>query len=320
VKIGALAAAMPLLARASRAWPGARFAPVVALAVLGGAFAMERVTASQAVSPSEAAVAEVDSLWSWIREHRTPSWGRVYLQDTWGRLYAKHDWSSVDTADYRLDASHLLTLTAASTGVEQVGAYYGSTPFLTEDWTSAERGNVMGLHADAPNLTDRVVTRMDRANATHILLTDAAVAARFAGDPRFALEHETEHYTLFSRRGRASEFATVGGDGRGLDVDRVAPGRMRVTIARALGDGARVDVAESYHPFWRAEPPGAASLTEAKDGLMVLAPSASAPRTFDLVYAPPRSPWYVTLFAAACMAAIALVDAVGAKKRARTWP
>jgi hypothetical protein len=320
LKLGVLAAAVPAVARASRKLPAERLAPVAALVVLGGAFAMERVTASQAVAPTDPAVAEVESLWGWIREHETPAWGRIYLQDTWGRLYVRHDWEGVNLADYRLDASHILASTAEHTGVEQVGAFYGQTPFLTEDWTSAERGNATGTHADRPDLVSRVAARMIRANATHILFTDKQEAESFAADPRFAVEHTTEHYVLLSRRDLAtlgdatSHYATANGDGEGLSVERLAPGRMRLNVSRPVTADLRIDLAESYHPFWHAEPP--VPLAQAKDGLMVVGPLPAGVTRVELVYASPKAPWVVSLVAGAAMVVIALA---GLGQRARAW-
>ncbi|HKU40690.1 MAG TPA: hypothetical protein VJR89_21165, partial [Polyangiales bacterium] len=131
-KLGLLFAAAPLVASwaARRPLTTRGFVALCAACVLSG-FWWQRSVAQ--VVPQRADVLELERFWVGVRALARPSWGRVYVQDPF---------DTPGTAS--LFGSHATALTAARTGVQQLGAHYGVMPFATRPWTNAERGALFG--------------------------------------------------------------------------------------------------------------------------------------------------------------------------------
>jgi hypothetical protein len=218
-------------------------------------------------------------------------------------LCAGHD---LGEGAIQLADSHLLAETAERTGVEQLGSYYGSNTYV-RDWIG-DGNSLFGLSSSTTGFRDQVVARMDRANATHLLLVEPRTAETFLADDRFVSRHAIGRYQLFERRNAVSRWAAVLDGPGAVSVDRVAPGRMRLHWE---GAPDRVVVKESFHPFWRTEPPGLARLTGDANGMMVVDGFvADGATSLDLVYAPPALPWRVTLAGGCGIALLWGVDAL----------
>jgi hypothetical protein len=311
LKVGVLAACMPLLAGASGAFAPRRRATLglVVAGTLAFAFAMKRVPESVKIEPGSVAAVEMERLWAWLHDHRDARWGRVVVEDTMGDERAPAREGPPQSGDDAMIESHVLAETASHAGVEQVGPYFSGLPSPTERWTRSENGLILGASPAAPAFVDDVVARMKRANATHLVLADRVTARRIAADDRFALEREEGRYRVFSRRGAESRWATAA-DGP-IRLERIAPGRMRLDLEESTGP---VSVSESFHRFWRAEPPSAATVRAAPDGLMVVEPSAGT-RSFELVYDPPRFPLFVSLGAWSVIAALVATSELRRRRR-----
>src|SRR5262249_34126413 len=143
---------------------------VVAVTILGHGFMLNRLVARETTLVNGADVAELEQTWAWIRESRDASWGRVYLQDTFGLK-----------TGYELDHSHMVTRTSERTGAEQIGAYYGNTPYERPEYWLA-------LAPQDPQTVDLVIPVMEQTNATHLLLVNPALFDMFRRDGRFHFE------------------------------------------------------------------------------------------------------------------------------------
>jgi hypothetical protein len=300
-RAGLLLAAMPLLCELA-----ARVAPRRAWAlVLAGAAAFAllsgRVVARQSIPPASPELAALEDLWSWLRAHRQPTWGRVFLQDTFA-------WGPGD----RLARSHVLVRTGEVSGVDQLGAIYGATPYA-RDWMASNPDWLFGVDVRRPDLIDRVAASMERANATHLVLSNPALFARFEGDPRFLTRVRVGgRFLVLERRGAEGRWARAL-DGAGeVSLERLQPGRLRLEVA---GTPRRIALAQAHHPFWRVDPPGGATLRADADGLMVVEPSGTQAQRLELTYQPPALPGQLSLAGVAGIAVLAAVDVLRRRRR-----
>lgn len=284
VKYASLVAAIPAVAWVQsrvrsprRAWSFA-----VGIALLGTLLS-QRLVARQVIP--EAELAELSRFWQRLAEEKKPTWGRVLLQDT----------SSTELGT-GLDRSHIMAETAQRAGVEQIGGFYANTPYdRAEFWLSF-------LSTD-PRFPDRTLGVMERANATHLALTDPALSRRFAADARFERVLQEGRFTLFARRGFESRWA-VTDDGARVAVKRVRPGEIELK-SDALA--SPITLNESYHPFWSVDPPGAARLERAELGMLRAVPSMPQ-ASLHLRYTPPQLPNWLSLFGLSIIALVFLLD------------
>lgn len=299
-KIGFLVATIPYVRqlsskiRLTQAGMAAVGASALGLAALSG-----HLVSHQAVDDDNSEVTDLARVWSWMANHKTQGWGRVYVQDA---IWVK--------SGYYLADSHLLAQTAERAHVEQLGSYYGSNPYV-KSWLG-DGGSLFGMSSSTPDFIDEVVDRMARGNATHLLLVDPKVSPRFASDPRFAVDMSVGRYTLLERRGAIAQWGRVLEGTGDLSVARVAPGHIQVAIG---GNPERIEVNESYHPFWRLEPADAGRIGKDGDGLIVVDRLAKGRSGFDLIYRPPSLPMRLTLLG--CLGIAALFAAGVVAKRGR---
>src|SRR5215217_7537711 len=89
--------------------------------------------------------------------------------------------------------------TGQRAGVEQIGGFYGNTPYDRDEfWLSYDPAKIS---------MERVVEVMEKANATHVAVSNPALAPRFAADLRFETIFSEGRYTLYARRGTQSRWA-----------------------------------------------------------------------------------------------------------------
>jgi hypothetical protein len=269
-KVGMLFSAVPFMKRSLERFAAHRAAPVIVGALgLGFGLLLQPVVAFDTVPKGDPDVADVGRTWQWLRENKSPAWGRVYLQDTFG------------VANGPLGQSHVLARTSEQTGVEQVGAFYGSTPYDKDAlWTSFDPRDVS---------VDGIVSVMQRANATHFVLSDPRLRSLLGADERFTQRFTAGRFTVYERTRAVSRWADALGGGAVLRVERLEPGHLRLGVAPGT---LRVRVSESHHPFWRSS---GSTLRRDQDGLLLVERASGEAAEFDLLYAPPLAPIVISV-------------------------
>lgn len=300
VKIGILAMSIPIV----RGLANGRFVTrstslVVCLVVLIAGFLSGRVVAHEAVPASDPEMVEVEQLWTWLRDHKTTDWGRVYVQDTFG-----------DTSWEKLDQSHVLAQTTPRTGLAQFGAFYGSTPYV-KSWIYGEGNYVFGLEISDPALIDVVVSRMNRASATHVVLSNARFFDRFQRDSRFLTRTRVGGFLVLELRGSQARWGRVlEGTGQ-LSVRRIRPGYLQAVVE---GPVKRIDISEAFHPFWHVEPENGGSIRSDSEGLVVVdLPTAAS--SMEMIYRPPTVPALVSYAGVTFSTLILALDVVLRRRR-----
>lgn len=278
VRLGVLLAAIPAIA----AWSGPLWrGPRGLWLTAGGALVMSvlcaRVVAYESIPLRHPERADVDRLWSWLREHRQPGWGRVYIQDLYGDSAAK------------LGQSHILASTAGATGLEQLGPFYGSTPYV-KSWAFCDFGFLFDRAPDHPALVDDVVTRMGTSSSTHLVVSNPAYFARLEADPRLAVRARLGRFLVLELRAPGPLWARISAGSGTVSAARLSPGRLRLSLE---GAPREVSISEAFHPFWRVDPP-AGPLRADEHDLMVLGPLADGTREVALTYRPPALPGLIT--------------------------
>lgn len=248
---------------------------------VGLSFVSQRVVAREILPRDNEDLTRVHAMWSWIKAHRSPSWGRIYVQDTFG--------APIGNA---LDHSHLLVRTAELTGAEQIGAYYGLTPYW-RPWLLVD--------TFAPGAYEPAIPALDRGNVTHLLIVNADTA-QLTGEPLKELVR-FGRYALLERPRTTSGWASVSHGAGSVSVLRREPGKISLSTS---GAPAELLVSESFHPFWRAEPPASARIHSDSLGLMRVEKMTSAD-DLELVFAPPRLPKYLSLFGVSLIAGLAVL-------------
>jgi hypothetical protein len=295
-KFALLAGSIPAVAWVENRVPDLRrvWVTTLVLAVFS-IFIFERLVAYMAVPETERR--EVEQMWQRLAQARQPDWGRVLVQDTFGAGLGRH-----------LDNSHIMAESAQRAGIEQVGAYYGNTPYDREDfWLSFDPAD--------PELPERTVDVMRRANATHLLLANPNLIGLFEADKHFSKLFEAGRFSLFNRVGSQSEWvrAVTPAQARPT-VTRVAPGHIRIATNGAI----EFTVAESYHRFWKAEPIGSAQITADAEGLIELRVAASTPQV-RLDYTPPRLPGVLTTLGLVSILGLFVLDLGLKRTQSRDW-
>jgi hypothetical protein len=301
-KIGFLVATIPYVRRLTKRirvdLMATAFVGTTAIAL---AFLSQHLVDHQAVDQDNPEIVDLERVWSWMHNHATTRWGRIYVQDP---IWVK--------SGYVLADSHLLAQTAEHAHVEQLGSYYGSNPYV-KGWIG-DGGSLFGLDAREPEFVDHVVSRMNTGNVTHLLLVDPRLSPRFEADPRFMIDVSVGRYVLLERRDAVVQWGRVLDGAGDLSVERIEPGRIHLASA---GAPRSVAVNESFHPFWRVDPPDAGRMSQDSDGLIVVDRLSDAKRSFDLVYSPPTLPIHITQIGCLCIAGL-FVAALTAKRNFRT--
>jgi hypothetical protein len=241
VRVGLVLAAIPFVARVGRGGHRAPPWAFAAPAVLAVAVAWWVGAPLRAVTPAPgcAEMAEVDALWSWLKDNRTDEWGRVYLQDTFER----------PRRDVKLSQSHILALTARRTGVRQVGATYGVAPYRTALWTPGEFGLLYRIAVAGQEDLDKVESRMWASNATHLVTSNRRSSGILDGSEDFERLYTGGRFAVFRATSTSSEWVSPLDPGVEVLSAVFETGRYRLRV-RCRGPGS-VLVKSSYHPGWR---------------------------------------------------------------------
>jgi hypothetical protein len=296
-KLGVLLAALPgmhwLTARVaddarSLAWVGA----VVLVLALGA----NRVVAWEAVPRGGADMDEVRRVWSWLAANKQPDWGRIYVRNT--------AWRDLSP----LGGSHVLALTAERTGIEQLGVYYNVPTYADRHWLIYE------LAESHPELAEQTRRFMDIGNATHLLLHGRDFLEKIGGSPDFERLATIGRFSIFALRDAGARWATVIEGSGSAQARRRAPGVIALSFT---GEVKRALVNESFHPFFKAEPAGAARIGSDEQGRIVVEPNADE---LVLTYASPRWPAYLSWCGAACSALLIAMGWRSARARGRHLP
>jgi hypothetical protein len=249
-----------------------RLAAVTVAIVFGFALLSERVVDREAVDRNGRDLATLDELWASIRDERALYPGRIYVQGTFEIL-----------AGDNLNRSHIMARTADRTGVEQVGEYYGNTPYSL-DWLY-ERSLNDGVDAAGDDVVSRTVEILRRANASQLLLVVPRQFAEFRADSRFKVRRAIGRFLLLDFTGAPSAWATALTGSGSVAVERLAPGHIHLKPEAGV---TSIAIAESYHPFWHVFPSGAATLGKGLDGFMRVERNTQGSNELDLRYVPPR--------------------------------
>jgi hypothetical protein len=296
VRIGLALAAVPLLVEmsarlhrraAAKSAGAAGIAVLLVLVALWSLWCGRPLRAE--VPPSNGReMAEVRSLWSWLRVNRSDDWGRVYIQDTF----------QTPPRDASLARSHILALTASETGVRQLGATYTVVPYATAAWTSSELGRLFWMTMGNPEEFRRLLAFMRASNSTHLVTADPEMRSRLLMTPAFEELWRSERFAVLRLNGIAPTWVEPMARGMTVDVERFEPGSVALSyVAAERGDAFFLK--SSYHPFWRASPAGVVTLSEESSGLMRVEALAPGSGRLELLYRVPAWPRWLSLLGAA---------------------
>ena len=239
---------------------------------------------------------EVRALWTGLRQRRDSTWGRVYLQDT----------MLTPPFNRRLGIGHVLALTARQSGIWQLGGTYGITPFRTGKWTASELGQLYDRPLRTRKQFVRLLRRMRRTNATHLVLSEPTLGAKLATVPSFSLLLREGRFTLLRLTRATSRWVEAGSPGVRVGPVDFRPGRVRILVASRAKEAALL-VKVSYSPYWRLTGGRGARLTGQSDGLMAIEGLAPGRHDLRLEYRPPRYPNWISLAGWLLIAGLALL-------------
>ena len=286
IRVGAALAALPALA-----WLGdgllrqrRGLAPALGLAALVSCWWWGRPLAAEVTPMRGAEMDEVRLLWRGLAQQRDPGWGRVYLQDT----------LLTPPFQRRLGMSHVLALTARETGVHQLGAAYGITPFTTAAWTRSEMGLIYGQPLRGPRQLRRLLWMMERTNATHLVVSDPVLARILDRVSRFRRLLSAGRFSVYHRRGAVSRWAAPLTPTLTITSSAFRPGRVRVAVNNRRA-GGRLLIKVSAAPGWRLSGVAPARLSADRSGLMVVRELPAGTHALELSYEPARYPGWITV-------------------------
>lgn len=138
----------------------------------------------------------------------------------------------------RLGIGHVLALTARQSGVWQLGATYGITPFRTGKWTASELGQLYDRPLRDRKQFVRLLRRMRRTNATHLVLSEPTLGRKLASTPSFSLLLREGRFTLLHLNGATSRWVEAGSPHVRVGAVDFLPGRVRIQVASRAKAGA----------------------------------------------------------------------------------
>ena len=224
---------------------------------------------------------EVHALWDVLRSTTNPEErGRVYLQDTY---------RNPEIPPSLARNSHVLALTAAATGVRQLGAYYGMAPQRTAKWTSGEFGRICGVAPDDPEAVPTVLERLRRGHCTRLAVASPIWAQKFAGQSGLTPEYRSEWFTLFRLAGNGIQTPEIlSGDLQAM-VNYPNAGQAILDIESAAPGGS-LRLAQAWHPDWALEIASGVRLTSDVTGLLRVNHVPAGRQSLVLRYRPPTWP------------------------------
>ena len=227
---------------------------------------------------------EVQALWDAIRSTTVPGdAGRIYLQDTYRNpgLSPGLAWNS-----------HVLALTAAATGVRQLGAYYGMAPQRTAPWTSGEFGRICGVSPDDSDAASSALERLRRGHCTRLVVASPAWAERLAGRNDCIREYRSEWFTLFWLVGEGREGAEILSGGGRASVEYPTPGESVLDVELAAPGGS-LRLAQAWHPDWTLDGADGVGLASDETGLLRVDNAPAGRHSLILRYRPPAWPRWI---------------------------
>ena len=238
-------------------------------------------------------IAQLHEVWRWLaREDRTRP-GRVFVQDT---FYLEGEGGD-------LFYSHLPALTARETGLDQVGAFYGGMPFVTEDWTAGQFGLVFGRPLlDTADLL-RLGRVMPKAAVDRLLLANPQLIRKMTATGLYRERVRRGRFAVLEPVDRTAAWLETGPGVAAETVDR-RPGAWTIR-ATADRDGGQLIASLAWAPGWRAGDLVGASVSANDDGRLRVTNLPRGPHTFALRYAPARWPWLLALAGAAGLLGLA---------------
>ncbi|MGD9781039.1 MAG: hypothetical protein AB7V14_02680 [Kiritimatiellia bacterium] len=228
---------------------------------------------------------EVYALWNAIRSTaNSEEHGRIYLQDTYRNPelppgLARH--------------SHVLALTAAATGVRQLGAYYGMAPQRTAEWTSGEFGRICGVAPDDPDAASSVLERLRRGHCTRLVVASPAWAGLLEGHDGFIREYRSDWFTLFRLAGESRGGVEILSGDLSASVEYPHAGETILDVSSSVPGGA-LRLAQAWHPDWTPDVAAGVSLASDETGLLRMDNVPAGRRSWVLRYRPPAWPRWVS--------------------------
>lgn len=282
IRLGFLLAAAAGLPALALVWNRQRLA-LLAVAALAGGLWFGRPLADRVPAHDGDEMAELQTLWGWIRDARDPSWMRIATQGTFSN--APRDRAFVQ--------SHALTLTHRETGADTIGTYYGVAPFPSTIWARSESGSLFGLDPTGEDGARRVAAMMHLTATTHLVTADPALQQVFGPSSMFQPLVEIGRYTAWALHPAPTAWAEPRGPGVLPTLRTLEPGHIIIDVNSDAQRGGFV-VRESYHPHWRVtvpagvEPPTLGM--EDRSGFLLLTDVAEGDYLVELSYEPPVLP------------------------------
>jgi len=286
VRLALAVAAAPALAScnwANRLAGSRRAVAAIAIVLVLSGLWWQRPLRLQTPPPDTPEIAQLREVWRWLATHDPADPGRIYVQDT---FFLEGDSKT-------LVHSHLLALTARETGQTQVGAFYGGMPFVTEDWTSGQFGQLFGR----PLLSTDDLLRVGR------LLPAAAVSRLLLANPQLVRKMvATGIYRDLFSRGRFHVLEPVAPPvswfeaSAGVEAEIVdrRPGCWRMQI-RTAGPGGWLRLSLAWAPGWQISDLPKLTVRAAIDGRLELVELPAGQHELELRYRPVRWPWLLAL-------------------------
>jgi hypothetical protein len=232
-------------------------------------------------------IAQLREVWRALAREDRAAPGRIFVQDTFYLAGDERD----------LFHSHLPALTARETGLDQVGAFYGGMPFVTEDWTAGQFGLVFGEPLLDTQQLLRLERVMPRAAVDRLLLANRQLVRKMTATGVYREVLRRGRFTVLEpRRGEAAWCEA--GPGVTARVESRRPGAWRLQ-ANSLRDNGRLVLALAWAPGWTLRGAGGATLAPAPDGRLRIDGLPRGEHAVDLVHVPARWPWILALLGAA---------------------
>ncbi len=233
--------------------------------------------------PSTAEMADVYGLWVWLRVHREEIDGRVYLQSTLG----------TPPLDGGLATSQVLARTAEETGVDQVGTWYGISPYPTGRWTPGEFGRLFRQPATEKGL-ERILLQLTRAACSHVVVSNPELVEPLVATGALVEVHRVGRFVVLAYTGPHDRVVSSA-DRLRAEVDDHVPGKLVVRLGQGVGP---VVLSQAWHPYWTVE--GRGELTPTPDFLQQLT-VPPGPAEVVLRYRPPLELGWTSLLTLALM-------------------
>ena len=286
VRLALALAAAPALA--SWNWASCRagnrplMATMAVMLVLSG-FWWQRPLRLQTPPPDAPEIVQLREVWHWLADHDPDDSGRIYVQDTF----------FLESESSTLKHSHLPALTARETGWPQVGAFYGGMPFVTEEWTSGQFGQLFGRPLLSTDDLLRVGRLLPAAAASRLLLANPQLARKMVATGIYRdVFSRGRFHVLEPVRPSGSWFEASAGVASEILDRRTGRWRLR---AQVDNPGGWLRLSLAWAPGWQVSGVPDVEVRATADGRLELAELPAGRHELELHYRPARWPWLVAL-------------------------